>query len=399
METIIYFQKKRGLKEPVIEPIGMKTYLLVRVTLNVEREEWFGASLKEPEVPGDAGNVVEPVQTAYEDSVDALGASVFEGNSEASKVSIPDEEDSYPERVTARCEGARAVSPRKRNRCHFFHPFKALRQRREEMTGRQQECERRFQSVRDYHIQLELWQQRMQEIEAAIQTLMQKMMELPQPEEPVYAVYEDCLRTFLVGENGSENAKPERRLRILWKRHVDLAEFGDYTSPFWIEQTLPEHLPPRFLIVGRNRNICPILERCTNRLKSIRWLLPEKDCTADFRDYLEAFYEEYGLVISYRTFSDPGQLRRTELSCEEETVIFDFTREGYVQTAGVARGSIWLDLYSVEEKQKKMECRNPGIFYFSLKKKWKQVQKVRNMPFFLDTAKENGYNTWESEGI
>ena len=63
-----------------------------------------------------------------------------------------------------------------------------------------------------------------------------------------------------------------------------------------------------------------------------------------------------------------------------------------MQTAGVARGSIWLDLYSVEEKQKKMECRNPGIFYFSLKKKWKQVQKVRNMPFFLDTAKENGYN-------
>lgn len=382
METIIYFQKKRGLKEPAIEPIGMKAYLLVRVGLNVEQEEWFGVSPEEPKPPVFSGRV------------EALGASVFDGNSEVSKVSIQDVEDLRPESVAARCEGAG-----KRRLRRLLHPFVTLRQRREETARRQLECERRFEKVKDYHIQLEQWQQNLQEIETAIQTLMQKIMELPQPEQPMFAVYEDCLRVLLIAESGGESAQPERRLCILWKRYIELAEFRDYTSPFWIEQTLPQHLPPRFLILGRNQNICPILERCTNRLKSIHWLLPEKDCTSDFRDYLDAFYEEYGLVISYRTYSDTGQLRRGALTCPEETVIFDFTREGYVQAAGVARGSIWLDLHSMEEKQKKMECRNPGVFYFSLKKKWKQVQKVRNMPFFLDTVKENGYNTWESEGI
>ena len=42
MDTILYLYKKRGLEKPEIEPVGLKTYLLIRIGLDVGEGQWFG---------------------------------------------------------------------------------------------------------------------------------------------------------------------------------------------------------------------------------------------------------------------------------------------------------------------------------------------------------------------
>ncbi len=45
----MFFYKKRGLQAPEPEPVGLKSYMLVRVAMDVGEEEWFGEKLRLPE--------------------------------------------------------------------------------------------------------------------------------------------------------------------------------------------------------------------------------------------------------------------------------------------------------------------------------------------------------------
>ncbi len=350
METIIYFVRKKGLSEPLVEPIGMKTYLLVRVSLDMDAEKWCGIDLHKPEKP------------EYR-SAGALQCADIVTREQVG--SVPPRfpvEDSFGYRIV--------------------HPIQTYRRRREENALRQQECQHRFEILREYHLRLEQWKERVQKSECSLRKLAEELAQLQEPGEMMYAVYED---------DWQEN--------FLWYRHITILKFKDYDVPFWIKQLLPEHLPYHIVIIGKNWHICSILEQYSARLKSIRWFLPEREYDGEFREYLESFYEEYGLVISCRTYSDVNMLRRETIQCQECAIILDFTGDSNLSAAGLCRGSMWVDIYSIEAKQKKIEGRYPGVTYFSLKSVWKQIQKSRNLPFILDSPWENGYNTWESEGI
>lgn len=48
MDTIIYFYRNRELKEALAEPVGLKSYMLIRVGLNVGEGEWFGINSDMP---------------------------------------------------------------------------------------------------------------------------------------------------------------------------------------------------------------------------------------------------------------------------------------------------------------------------------------------------------------
>ncbi len=41
MDTIVFFYKKRGAGRPWAEPVGLKTYMLIRVPMDMG-EEWPG---------------------------------------------------------------------------------------------------------------------------------------------------------------------------------------------------------------------------------------------------------------------------------------------------------------------------------------------------------------------
>ena len=55
--------------------------------------------------------------------------------------------------------------------------------------------------------------------------------------------------------------------------------------------------------------------------------------------------------------------------------VLDFTGEAYMAVSGAPRGSVWLDMCSLEEKRRRIEARGGGITYTSLKEMWKTVQK------------------------
>ncbi len=361
METIIYFEKKRDLKEPVVEPIGMKTYMLVRVGLDVEPDRWFGAKLGKP--------IYEP-------------RSAMEQGRETGEWKLS-----------------------------ILHPIRARRLRRRVIQSQSRECEARYEHLREYHIQLEQWRGKIRETEEAMSRLHADLTALHQPREPIYAVYEDALRKVLFPKGNRQEWNVElpddackgSMVARLWYHRLPFQEFTSYIHPFWVEQLVGDeicvHLPRHVLIIGRHTGVNWFLRKYAPHLKSINWLLPERDCEQGFEQFLEDFYEEFGLVIGCRTYSDEIMLRRENISGSERTLVFDFAGGENLPAVKLAEGSLWVDLYASESKQRKVQSAYPALTYISLKSKWKQAQKSRNKPFVLDIVGGNGYNTWESEGM
>ena len=63
MDTIVFFYKKRGAGRPWAEPVGLKTYMLIRVPMDMG-EEWPGrkgcGGTAEDSRPGACRSLEEP---------------------------------------------------------------------------------------------------------------------------------------------------------------------------------------------------------------------------------------------------------------------------------------------------------------------------------------------------
>ena len=140
-----------------------------------------------------------------------------------------------------------------------------------------------------------------------------------------------------------------------------------------MEELLPEAVLPHFVILGTVSCLPLLIEKYADRMKSLRWILPENDYSRELQEFVEDFYTEYGLAIMLQVV--PAGQRRLQAVCKEPSNVLDFTQEAYINLAKVAKGSIWLDMLSVEEKKRRIVGRNTGITYVSLKEKWKLVRK------------------------
>ena len=110
-------------------------------------------------------------------------------------------------------------------------------------------------------------------------------------------------------------------------------------------------------------------------MKSLRWIVLEKDCSQELLTFVEDFYTENGLAIALQTLTHSVMLRRLRISCDQPANILDFTLEPYIGIADVAEGSVWLDMQSIEEKRRRIAGRTFGIQYFSLKERWKTAER------------------------
>jgi len=322
MDTILFFYQKRGIQEPEAEPLGRKRYLLIRVAVNVGQEEWFGTQLRNKET-----------QTASGESRGGIGE-------------IP------------------AVSRRRFLRCFAFCRERRCRQAREQERARQ-EAEQ---------------QNRINQVEADLRQLSALAEEWAGGWEDCYCVYEDRVRRVLVGNGGDamQNAGEERQMKkdavlpVLWQKYFPLREFGNYTQRLWVEELLVEAALPHFVILGSASCLPEVIEQFADRMKSLRWILPENDYSEELLAFVEDFYTEYGLAIMFQTVP-AGQ--RIRLACQEPSVILDFVDESRLGFPKVAEGSVWLDMLSQEEKYRRIEGRVSGVRYVSLKEKWKTMRK------------------------
>ena len=188
----------------------------------------------------------------------------------------------------------------------------------------------------------------------------------------------------------------------MWQEYFPIPEFGEYGSPEWMEQLIPETLCPNILILGNGMGIYKVLEKHARKIKEVRWILFREDYDEVFRNFIEDFYLEHGLAIRYHVITDVAYLAEKGVGCAEATTVFDFTGSLNVRIQKMARGSMWLDVRASYAKWQQLnpfaEGKNAVLEYRSLYKMWTEKQKKYNRPYFLDSIEENGYNTLETVG-
>ena len=380
MDTILFFYRKKDLKEAFVEPVGLKSHMLIRVGLNVGEGEWFGIR---PDMSSEGERAEK----------DALKQEALPGQEEY--------RDSLREKLRGFAGGF----------LRLFGCFREQRERRHQ-RGKASQRERRHREREEALLREKRCREREERI-CAIRDGMRKLsweiLELIQEGDRCFAVYEDGIRKALVGRGESFGDFPEpgaergdRILPFLWRRYMDFAEFSGYTQPFWVGLLLPHAVYSHYVILGVAPCIPAILEQCAPRMKSLKWVLPESSCGQEILEFVEDFYLEYGLAISLRTLPDETGYQRLDSLCTLPSNIFDFAGGSCLKTADIAVGSVWLDFGSVEEKKRRIEGRCPGVAYFSLKDKWRRAQRRCKEPllpeslYYLDTCNKSGYNTGES---
>ncbi len=181
-----------------------------------------------------------------------------------------------------------------------------------------------------------------------------------------YCFYDDSMEKWM----------KKQSLNEWWEQHWPVQAFQKFHQPILIENLLANNHLNHYIILGYDEYIPEILFRHIRQMKSLRLILPSEN--PDIEACIDDIYEDYGLatslqIVNPQQTSDRGIFRTIRIACEVPSVILDFTGEGHILTADIAKDSIWLDFDSNEEKRHRIEDRNTGITYYSTRKHWKQI--------------------------
>jgi len=200
----------------------------------------------------------------------------------------------------------------------------------------------------------------------------------------------------ILGENPQETycvledfLKEKIDTRIWWE-HWTLPEFGSYCERIWAEELMKYAKGDSFLILGTAACVEKILEWYGAEMRNVKWVLKPKQYTEAAEEFMDWFYEEFGLAISLELLGENEEWIHSRPNSVTPVNVLDFTGVEKLFANDVAKGSIWLDMDSLSGKERRFESRCPQITYYSLKKHWKHLEKA---PFYLDTTDKNRYNT------
>ncbi|MBE5884665.1 MAG: hypothetical protein E7291_09710 [Lachnospiraceae bacterium] len=169
-------------------------------------------------------------------------------------------------------------------------------------------------------------------------------------------------------------------------------EFNGYFQADYVRHMLRygTELLSHLVILGQTACVPELVYESIRHVKSMKWILPKRQFRVEQQEMVDILYEEYGLAVEVKLLEERESYMQVYPICLHPSLVLDFSEADRIATADVPRGSIWLDMAASEEKRRRIEDRNTGIRYFSLKKEWKQPQKALN---HLDTTSKNGYNT------
>lgn len=199
-----------------------------------------------------------------------------------------------------------------------------------------------------------------------------------------YLVYEDSFQKWL------EGVCYEREWRRLWRTPM-YEEYHDKENLRQMLEMVTSHnmagnsFPKEAWVFGYGPDMQEWLPWIAGRLRTLTFYM--EFVTKGFEGMLADAEEEFGLVPQIR-LTAPGELRKRRLRSTAPVLIIDYSGNEAISVAGISRGSIWLDMDSVESKRHGIEDRRTGITYISLKNIWK-----REMIQTLDTIGKFEYNT------
>ena len=183
-------------------------------------------------------------------------------------------------------------------------------------------------------------------------------------------VYADGVRKCLICQEQAEGGLPR-----LWQQRWRIPEFDAYLQWRWVEPLLKYATLSCFVVLGVSDSAASAVLYCARHMKSLRWLVGEKDYKEELEDFVEEFYREYGLAIALQILEGERAFGRLLLETTEPVCVLDFIGESGIALSGLARGSVWIDFRSVEEKARRFRERADGSNYFSMKEAWKRLPK------------------------
>lgn len=377
MDTIIFFYKKSDLEKPLMKVREADGYRFLKVGLNITAVQWFGTTVPKPprEAEPNAGRAEQGVGLTAQASEEmpeggAIGAELCEVG-EAERLS-GQRRFFIGRRRKERAGRKSFLGKRRKEQAAQKRSFG--RHRLEQERIRIEELERMHRR-QQYETTVEL-------LERAMQSLMRTAVKGVGELDFCACVYDSGVRKLLLGETP---------LAVHWSRAWAVPEFSDYREYRWGVELLPYATQSRFVVLGAAPDIPLIVKRCARKMKSLRWILLERDYDEAAQEFIEDFYEDYGLAISVQTVTGRNAFRTLCLESVEPICVMDFTEETGFYFGGLEPGSIWLDFSSREEKAKRMERLAKNVSYCSLKRVWRNENPIKT--YFLDSADKSGYNT------
>lgn len=234
------------------------------------------------------------------------------------------------------------------------------------VAGRQRR--RRKQEKRRQQEEQQEEQQRRQQAEERSRLVRRQLAELAEAILAQTGELDTCACVYAGGAD--RLLKGNGRLARLWESVWDMQEFADYRTLRWAGCLLPYVTHCRFVVLGTASCAPEIIKGCARRMKSLRWIVRERDCDEGLQEFVEEFYEDYGLAATLQTVEGRNGFRTLCMETTEPVCVLDFTEEVKFFWGGLEQDSVWLDFASLEEKEKRMRCLAPGIRYYSLKKLW-----------------------------
>jgi len=379
MDTIIFFYKKSDLDKPLMTVRESGNYRFLKIGLNITAEQWFHMPV--PKEPGEAAEDATELRQEKEQCV--------EGVTPPAEVRIGSRAEKRPiGKKKAGCGFSLRALLGMRHRENAGQKG-SLGKARKEQDGQKASLGKRWREQERARIEeLERMHRRQQYetsvelLERAIGSLMRTAVKGVGELDFCACVYGSGMRKLLL------EGTP---LAVHWNKAWTVPEFTDYRAYRWSAELLTYATCSRFVVLGAAPDIPFILKSCARRMKSLRWILQEKDYDEKAKEFIEDFYEDYGLVISVQTVAGRNAFRALCLESVEPVCILDFTDETKFFFGGLEPGSVWLDFLSAEEKAKRLERLAKKVSYYSLKRLW--VNENPTKTYFLDSTDKSGYNT------
>lgn len=205
-----------------------------------------------------------------------------------------------------------------------------------------------------------------------------------------FQTYEQNRKRKLMGKQlGSEVAqmlKPSDEVWVcrdesdagdMWFNEIfPFAEFTHFMRREWIFRLLPAAFGCHFVVLGNADCLEEVFWKLASQMKSVLWIAPDQLAGEEIEDFAEEFYQETGLAIRLRYLPAHrvyGQMVIPEHEVREPVTILDFTTGKHIVRFYPKKGSVWMDMASEREKERRICARDLSCELISLRKQWKKL--------------------------
>lgn len=265
--------------------------------------------------------------------------------------------------------------------CHSLNPPKEIPAKlpvsqKLSLKKRWEIARERRTAIRLQRRQRAAFQEEIAQVRKEFQDFLQELAHFAEERYDCRCVYGDAVKKWLLLPQEEREADSAFSVLMrLWQEYWQFPEFDAFFQPQWVKPLLVYARLHHFVVLGTAPCMSLVLSDCARRMKSLKWFLQEEACTEELQDLVEDFYDEYGLAIDQHLLEGKRAYSRLLLEVAEPICVLDFSGEPNVPVSGLARGSIWIDFVSVEEKARRISERGEGISCFSMKEIWKRAGK------------------------